>query len=209
MINKVLIPALVVAVLGIGAYLAVTFTASAADIELPAPQTSGGMSLMDALANRKSTREFDPEKRLSEQQLSDLLWAACGFNREDKLTVPTALNRQELSLYVIMTEGAYFYDNKANKLVLVTDEDIRLLAGKQEFAQKAPLNIAIVSDMEKMPNDIFAGTDAGAVMQNIYLWCAANGVGTVTRGSFDADALSKALRLDANKRIILVQTVGY
>lgn len=209
MINKVLIPALVVAVLGIGAYLAVTFTASAADIELPAPQTSGGMSLMDALANRKSTREFDPEKRLSEQQLSDLLWAACGFNREDKLTVPTALNRQELSLYVIMAEGAYFYDNKANKLVLVTDEDIRLLAGKQEFAQKAPLNIAIVSDMEKMPNDIFAGTDAGAVMQNIYLWCAANGVGTVTRGSFDADALSKALRLDANKRIILVQTVGY
>ena len=209
MINKVLIPALVVAVLGIGAYLAVTFTASAADIELPAPQTSGGMSLMDALANRKSTREFDPEKRLSEQQLSDLLWVACGFNREDKLTVPTALNRQELSLYVIMTEGAYFYDNKANKLVLVTDEDIRLLAGKQEFAQKAPLNIAIVSDMEKMPNDIFAGTDAGAVMQNIYLWCAANGVGTVTRGSFDADALSKALRLDANKRIILVQTVGY
>lgn len=209
MINKVLIPALVVAVLGIGAYLAVTFTASAADIELPAPQTSGGMSLMDALANRKSTREFDPEKRLSEQQLSDLLWAACGFNREDKLTVPTALNRQELSLYVIMPEGAYFYDNRANKLVLVTDEDIRLLAGKQEYAQKAPLNIAIVSDMEKMPNDIFAGTDAGAVMQNIYLWCAANGVGTVTRGSFDADALSKALHLDANKRIILVQTVGY
>ena len=164
---------------------------------------------MEALSRRKSTRTFDAEKRLSDQQLADLLWAACGYNREDKLTIPTARNMQEISLYVIMPEGAYFYDNKNNKLVLVTDEDIRQHSGTQEFAQKAPLNIAIVSDKEKMPNDIFAGTDAGAVMQNIYLWCAANEVGTVTRGMFDGEALSKALKLKETERIILVQTVGY
>ncbi len=182
---------------------------SAADIELPQPQKSGGMPLMEALANRQSTREFDPSKELSLQQLSDLLWAACGYNREDKLTIPTAMNRQEVTIYAIMPNGAYLYDGKANKLILVNDEDLRPIVGMQEFAQKSWLNIAIVSDKAKMDNDIYAGTDAGAVMQNIYLWCAANGVGTVTRGSFDGDALGKALKLSDTQRIILVQTVGY
>lgn len=182
---------------------------TAQDIELPQPQKSGGMPLMDALANRHSSREFNPDSTLSTQQLADLLWAACGFNREDKLTIPTALNRQEVSLYAIMPSGAYRYDAKANRLIQVTDADIRTLAGAQEYSHKAFLNIAIVSDREKMPNDIFAGTDAGAAMQNIYLWCAANGVGTVTRGSFDGDALGKALHLAANQQIILVQSVGY
>lgn len=186
-----------------------SLSACSSDIELPRPETTGGMPLMDALANRKSTREFSSEKRLSMQQLSSLLWASCGYNREDKLTIPTALNKQEISVYVIMPEGAYLYDAKNNKLIHVTDDDIREHAGKQEFAQKAPLNIAIVSNKEKMPNDIFAGTDAGAVMQNIYLWCAANEVGTVTRGSFDAYELGNALKLNTNERIILVQTVGY
>lgn len=207
--KKFMIWAFVAILSGVGVLCACTLSSTAAEIELPAPRTGGGMSLMEALSRRKSTRTFDTEKRLSNQQLADLLWAACGYNREDKLTIPTARNMQEISLYVIMPEGAYFYDNKNNKLVLVTDEDIRQHSGTQEFAQKAPLNIAIVSDKEKMPNDIFAGTDAGAVMQNIYLWCAANEVGTVTRGMFDGEALSKALKLKETERIILVQTVGY
>lgn len=189
--------------------LTASISMAATDIILPQPQKSGGMPLMEALANRKSTRQFNPDKRLSHQQLSDLLWTACGYNREDKLTIPTALNRQEISLYAIMPEGAYRYDNKENRLIEVNDSDIRKLAGQQEFAQTAPLNIAIVSDKSKTINDIFAGADAGAAMQNIYLWCASNGIGTVTRGSFDGDALAKALGLDADKRIILVQTVGY
>lgn len=92
---------------------------------------------------------------------------------------------------------------------MVTDADLRTLAGMQEYSHKAFLNIAIVSDREKMPHDIFAGTDAGAVMQNIYLWCAANGVGTVTRGSFDGETLGKALKLGEKQQIILVQSVGY
>lgn len=189
--------------------MVVALSGCASDINLPQPQKNGGMPLMEALAKRKSTRKFDSEKRLTDQQLADLLWAACGFNREDKLTIPTALNKQEVSIYVIVPEGAYLYDGKANVLKLVNDKDIRELTGKQEFAQKALLNIAIVSDEEKMPNDLYAGTSAGAVMQNIYLWCAANEVGTVTRGSFDEDALAEALGLNENQRIILVQTVGY
>lgn len=179
------------------------------EIALPQPQKSGGMSLMEALANRQSTREFNPDSNLSLQQLADLFWAACGYNREDKLTIPTAMNRQEISVYAIMPDGAYQYDAKNNKLVMVTDADLRTLAGMQEYSHKAFLNIAIVSDREKMPHDIFAGTDAGAVMQNIYLWCAANGVGTVTRGSFDGETLGKVLKLGEKQQIILVQSVGY
>ncbi len=181
----------------------------ASDIELPQPQKSGGMPLMEALSKRQSTREFSTEKRLTTQQLSDLLWAACGFNREDKLTIPTALNKQEVTVYVITPEGAWLYVAKENKLEQVTDKDIRDYAAAQEYAKKAPLNIAIVSDKALMPHDIFAGTDAGAVMQNIYLWCASNEIGTVTRGSFDNEGLAKALNLKDSQRVILVQTVGY
>ena len=182
---------------------------AATDILLPQPVKTGGMPLMEALSNRKSTREFSADKRLSEQQLADLLWAACGFNREDKLTIPTALNRQEVSVYVITPEGAWLYVAKENKLQLVTDKDVRDFAAAQDYAKKAPLNIAIVSDKAKMDHDVFAGTAAGAVMQNIYLWCASNGVGTVTRGSFDGENLAKALGLKDSQRVMLVQTVGY
>ena len=181
----------------------------AADIELPQPQKTGGMPLMEALSNRKSTREFSTEKRLNEQQLANMLWAACGYNREDKLTIPTALNKQEVSVYVITPEGAWRYAAKEHKLVQVTDKDVRDYAAAQEYAKKALLNIAIVSDKELMENDLYAGTDAGAAMQNIYLWCAANGIGTVTRGSFDKEGLAKALNLKPSQRVILVQTVGY
>ena len=182
---------------------------NAADIELPQPQKTGGMPLMEALSNRKSTREFSTEKRLSTQQLSDLLWASCGYNREDKLTIPTALNRQEVSVYVITPEGAWLYAAKENKLIQVTDKDVRNYAAAQDFAKNALLNIAIVSDKAKMEHDVFAGTAAGAVMQNIYLWCASNEIGTVTRGSFDGANLAKALGLKDTQRVMLVQTVGY
>ena len=187
-----------------------SFTSSfAADIELPQPQKTGGMPLMEALSNRKSTREFSQDKQLSTQQLSDLLWVTCGYNREDKLTIPTALNRQEVSVYVITPDGAWLYAAKDNKLIQVTNKDVRDYAAAQDYAKQAPLNIAIVSDKDLMPNDIYAGTDAGAAMQNIYLWCASNGIGTVTRGSFDGENLAKALNLKDSQRVILVQTVGY
>lgn len=187
----------------------IAFSSFAQDISLPQPQREGGMPLMEALSKRKSTREFDSNRKLSLQQLSDLLWAACGYNREDKLTIPTAMNRQEVSVYVITPNGAWLYAAKENKLIQVTDKDIREYSAAQDFAKQAPLNIAIVSDKALMENDIYAGTDAGAAMQNIYLWCAANEVGTVTRGSFDGENLAKALGLKESQRVILVQTVGY
>lgn len=191
------------------ALISVSLVSCAQDITLPAAQRSGGMPLMEALNNRKSTRQFDSSRPLSQQQLADLLWAACGYNREDKLTIPTALNRQEVTIYAIMPDGAYRYDARNNVLVQVTDQDIRPMAGKQTFAVEALLNIAIVSDKAKMDHDIFAGVAVGAVVQNIYLWCASNDIGTVTRGGFDGESLAKALNLGETERVMMVQTVGY
>ena len=180
----------------------------AADIDLPAPQTSGGMPLMEALSKRKTDRKFSADKQLSLQQLSNLLWAADGFNRPDKLTIPTARNSQEIILYVLRPDGAYRYDNRANRLIQVSTENLNPASSMQDFAKTCPLNIAIAYDTTKMPMERFANNDAGGVMQNIYLWCASEGINTVVRGMVPPD-LPKLLNLPENEKILLVQTVGY
>src|ERR1039457_4099054 len=105
----------------------------AQSIDLPAPQKTGGMPLMDALAKRSTARAFDSIE-LSPQQLSSLLWAAFGINRPDgKRTAPSARNFQETDIYVLLKSGAYVYNAKSNKLDLVVAEDIRALGGTQAF----------------------------------------------------------------------------
>ena len=95
---------------------------SAADIDLPKPETTGGMPLQEALANRRTDRKFS-SKPLSRELLSNLLWSAIGVNRADgKRTAPTALNRQELTLYVCIPEGTFRYDATANKLVQTSEK---------------------------------------------------------------------------------------
>ena len=121
------------------------YSMNAQEIKLPAPDRSGGQPLMKSLNERKSARSFS-EKDLSDQQLCDLLWAANGFNREDKRTAPTARNCQELELYVILKKGIYFYNAKEHKLTLVKDGDHRKSAGIQDYVADAPLNILIVRD---------------------------------------------------------------
>lgn len=118
---------------------------NAQEIKLPAPNRTGGKPLMESLSQRKSTRSFS-DKELSSQQLSNLLWAANGFNRDDKRTAPTANNRQELELYVVLKDGIYFYNAKEHRLTLVNKGDFRKNAGMQEFVADAPLNILFVSD---------------------------------------------------------------
>ena len=179
-------------------------TMQAQDITLPQPVKTGGMPLMEALSKRSSSREFSPEK-LDNQTLSNLLWAAWGYNREDKRTAPTANDRQEIDLYVVMESGAYLYDARANKLIFVTKEDVRANTGKQDFAGTAPLNIVFVADKTK---EGAPHTDSGFISQNIYLYCASEGLATVVRGWFDADEVKKALNLNDTQSVVLTQTVG-
>ena len=186
------------------------------DISLPAPRMEGGKPLMQALKERQTSRAFSA-KQLPVQVLSDLLWAAAGINRPDsnKRTAPSAMNWQEVEVYVVMKEGAYLYDAKTNSLRAVVKGDLRKLTGTQEFVTSAPLNLVYVADTMKMkrasPEDqtLYSGADTGFISQNVYLFCASEGLATVVRGSVDRKALAEALNLPEHKKIILAQTVGY
>jgi nitroreductase len=183
-------------------------------VALPTPQTSGGRPLMQVLKERKSVLDFGPEP-LSRQTISNLLWAAWGVNREDgRRTAPSASNRQEIDVYVVMADGAYLYDAQANALKLVAPADLRKLAGTQAYVAGAPVNLIYVADTAKLGGDdaarlATANADTGFVAQNVYLFCASEGLGTVVRGSVNRDDLGKALNLRAGQRITLAQSVGY
>ncbi len=167
---------------------------------------------MQAFAQRESLREYS-EKALSLQDLSDLLWAANGINRAEtgKLTAPTAQNKQEITLYVFTEKGAYLYDARKNELQPVAEGDFRAdLAGRQEFAAKAPVNLVIVGDFSVFPKERnWAMTDAGYVSQNIYLFCAGNNMATVARGTMDVEKIGQVLKLKPGQQAILNHPVGY
>jgi len=193
----------------------VTVMSAESTIKLPKPQMDGGKPLMKALKERKSTREFS-EKKLSEQVLSNLLWAAYGINRPETggRTAPSPMDVEDISIYVALEEGFYIYDAKANELNLVVDKDLRADTGKQSFVGKAPLNLVYVSDYSKFGKfkefvDQWSGVDCGAIVQNVYLYCASEGLATVVRGMLDRESLAKKIGLKENQKIILAQTVGY
>ena len=183
-------------------------------VALPTPQTSGGKPLMQVLKERKSVRDFGPEQ-LSKQTISNLLWAAWGINREDgHRTAPSASNRQEIDVYVVIADGAYLYDAQANALKPVAPGDLRKFTGTQAYVADAPLNLVHVADTAKLGGDdaarlATANADTGFIAQNVYLFCASEGLGTVVRGSVNRDDLGKALNLRAAQRITLAQSVGY
>jgi SagB-type dehydrogenase family enzyme len=185
------------------------------EIKLVAPQTEGGMPLMQALKERRTQRAFSPEQ-LPEQVMSNLLWAACGVNRPDgKRTAPTAMNKQEIDVYVAMKEGLYLYDAGSHSLKPVLKKDLREATGKQSFVADAPVNLVFVADYSKMGGgpdemkDFYAATDTGFVSQNAYLYCASEGLATVVRGYVDKEMLAKQMQLRSDQRVILAQTVGY
>lgn len=186
-------------------------------IRLPAAHKEGGKPLMQALKERKSSREFS-DKELSLQNISDLLWAANGINREDYLglrTAPTAMGMHEIDIYVAKSEGLYLYDANKHTLLPVLAGDIRALTGEQPFVKYASLNLIYVADLSKMSKvpaqdiDFYAGADAGFIAQNAYLYCASANLATVVRGWINKDTLSKRMKLRPDQRIVLAQTVGY
>ena len=184
-------------------------------VPLPPPETSGGKPLMQVLMDRHSTREFSNQK-LSPQMLSNLLWAAFGMNRPDgKRTAPSAMNLQEIDIYVFTQDGLYVYDAKANALDAVLAQDVRAATGTQSFVKDAAVNLVYVADLGKTGGGggedqiLYTAADTGFIAQNVYLLCASEGLATVVRGSVDRAALAKLMKLRPNQKIILAQTVGY
>lgn len=187
---------------------------TAQEIQLPEPQRSGGMPLLDALNSRQSTREFS-DKEIDMQTLSNLLWAGWGFNRETgKRTAPSSQNLQEIDIYVVKEDGFYLYDAKNQSIVKLGDDDLRGTAGTQDFVSSAPLNLVFVADLDKAKaknfeqEPIASYANTGFIAQNIYLYCASRGLGAVVRGSFPNE-LSAKLNLREHQRIILTQTIGW
>jgi len=185
-------------------------------IALPPPQVSGGLPLMAALAARHSQREFAPDP-LAPQVLSDLLWSAFGINRAAGRgrTAPSALGAQEIDVYAALAGGLYIYDPDAHRLARVAQVDARRVTGYQDFVDEAPLDLVYVADQAHLKNvpgehrDAYSAACAGAIAQNVYLFCASTGLATVVRGWFDRRALAAALRLDRDEHVVLAQTVGY
>jgi len=190
--------------------------ASRVTIRLPAPDRTGGAPLMQALAMRQSSREFD-RRPLTRQQLSNVLWGAFGVNRTrgHGRTAPSAVNAQEIEVYAALPEGLYLYDPDGHSLERVLAVDARPLTGRQEFVDDAPVDLVYVADYSHMTlispadRERYAAADAGFIGENVYLVCASEGLATVVRGLIDRDALHRAMGLRQDQHIVLAQTIGY
>jgi len=188
----------------------------AATLELPPAERSGGLPVLDALARRCSGREFATTP-LPPQILSNLLWAAFGVNRAATggRTAPSAQNAQEIDIYAALAGGLYIYDPKHHALRLAAQVDARSVTGFQDFVDEAPLDLIYVADnahMHAVSPEVraqFSAASAGAIAQNVYLYCASAGLATVVRGWFDRTALASALELGPGEQVLLTQTVGY
>jgi nitroreductase len=200
-----------------GMSLAVVLPAADAPgpIKLPAPRTEGGKPLMEALKLRSTSRAFAPDP-LPLQTLSNLLWAAWGINRPDgRRTAPSARNWQEIDVVVVLPEGAYVYDAAGNVLNPLASGDLRALTGSQEFVKEAPVTLVYLADTLRMkgaqPDQVqpWAFADASFISQNVYLYCASEGLATGVRALLDRPALAKALKLADTRMVIMAQCVGF
>ncbi len=185
-------------------------------IDLPPPWKDGGKPLAQAVWGRRSIREF-ADKPVPIDVLSNLLWTACGVNRPATAdrTVPSWRHAIESEIFVAAADGAWSYDARAHRLTQVLPDDIRVQTSMQDYVGSAPLDLVYVADGNRLQGvsadekRLWAFTDVGFIGQNVYLYCASEGLATVFRGSVDRARLAQTLRLPAAKFITCAQTVGY
>jgi nitroreductase len=182
---------------------------------LPSPRTEGGLALMSALKLRRSTRDFS-DRPLPRTILSDLLWAAFGVNRPNgDRTAPYWRHVLVIDIYVAMADGVWLYEPYAHMLLPHSKDDIRAHTGMQDFVATAPLNLIYVAHGERMeeisPEErrLYAAVDAGFIGQNVYLFCASEGLGSVFRAAVDGAKLARVLKLPDRQFVTFAQTVGY
>lgn len=185
------------------------------EIKLIKPQTEGGLPLMQTLKARQSSREFGADK-LPLQVLSNLLWAADGVNRADgKRTAPSAVNWQNIDIYVALADGLYVYKPVEHVLREVLAEDVRAATGRQDFVKDVPVNLIYVADFSKInrgtdeDKNFYSASHTGFISQNVYLYCASEGLATVVRGLVDREAMAKLMKLRPDQKVMLAQSVGY
>ncbi len=206
----------------IGLFFIVSASVASAEevIKLPAPQKDGGMPLMKALSLRKSTRgNFGPDTKLSMQQISNLLWAADGVNREHGYrTAPSAANWQNIDIYVTTADGYYLYDPINQTLKVLGKEDVRKISGQQPFVTQAPVDLIYVADYAKASfggrrmkdtEETWSYANTGFIAQNVYLWCASENLACIVRAMIDKDLVRKTLKLRPEQHVMLAQTIAH
>lgn len=185
-------------------------------IILPKPKTEGGKPLMEVLKNRQSARTFQ-NKELLLQDISNILWAAYGINRENsnRRTVPSARNKQEFDIYLSLSRGLYLWNPIENTLFLVKKGDFRKEIGMQDFVATAPLILIYVANFDKMDGMdddkrvFYSANDCGYICQNVYLYAASENLNTVVIGSVNKEKVSELLNLKKSQHVILAQPIGY
>ena len=185
-------------------------------LDLPPPRSEGGKPLIEALRLRRSIREYSP-RALPPQVLSDLLWAAFGINRpaSGDRTAPYWRHVMVIDIYAAMADGVWLYEPKAHKLLPHLRGDIRAQTGLQDFVAKAPLNLVYVAHGERMGDisaedrRLYASVDTGFIGQNVYLFCASEGLATVFRAALDYAKLAGTMELGAGQFVTFAQTIGY
>jgi SagB-type dehydrogenase family enzyme len=200
----------------VASYGTPALAADETEVKLSAPRMEGGLPLFQALKERKSTKEFSKQP-LTNETLSNLLWAAYGVNRPDTgmRTAPSAKNKQEVHVYALTAEGAYLYDAAANRLKLVGKGDLRKTTGTPDSAGGPPVELVYVADFEQSAGKeeaekrMYASITTGCVIQNVYLFCASEKLATVTRVISNSDALAQALGLTKNQWPVMAQSVGF
>lgn len=176
----------------------------AKEIKLEQPNLQD--SFLQILNNRISTRSYDKTKKINNQTLSEILWSAFGITRleETKRTIPTALNKQDLEIYVIKQEGTWLYDAKKSVLKLITNKDLTSYFDTQDYMKDVEITLLYTS---KEDND-YSAMHAGSAYQNVALYCAKNNIGNIIRGYFDKEGIAKELKIDDDK-VIISQAIGY
>ena len=201
-----------------GSAAAAAIPTSAAQMKtmaLPAPRREGGRPLLSARNLRHSTRAYS-SRALSMQTLSDLLWAAFGVNRPSgDRTAPYWRHIMVIDIYLAMADGVWLYEPKAHELQFYLPDDIRAQTGSQDFVASAPLNLVYVAHGERMQDlkleerRLYSSVDTGFIGQNVYLFCASEGLATVFRGAVDYAKLAGAMKLPDQQFVTFSQTVGY
>lgn len=172
--------------------------------QLPKPDITGGMPLMQAINQRYSERFYDAAKPVDDQTLSEALWVAWGVNTGGKRTIATARNLQNMMLFVLTKEGTWKYDGAANALVKVNDKNLIPLTAQQEFVNDAPVHFLYAAKDDK-----WGRCHVGSAYQNVYLYATSKGMATVIRGLIDAEGLTKELGLTGDEKVIVHQTLGW
>lgn len=187
----------------------------AEDKVLPAPEQNAGVPVMQAFAHRRSVRDFS-DRDLTSQELGNLLWGAMGQNRPDgRLTAPSCRNFQEIRLFVFDRNGVSEYLPASHSLRHIVDGDHRnLVAGGQDFVNRAPISLVMIADMTKFGNideraKMMAAVDAGIVSENISLACAGLGLATVPRATMQSAEILSLLNLPASHIAIMNNPVGF